>query len=164
MGALYRSRHELIFVAIAGNAQHRNNVELGKHGRYRTNVWEYVGATGGSASAEDNFNVHPTVKLVALVADAILDVTAVGDAVLDPFLGSGTTLLAAERTLGLEIDPAYVDTAIRRWQTMTGGTAIHVASGRSFDDLAADAAGGAPPAPAAVPPIDVTDDEEGPDG
>ncbi len=165
MGSLYRSRHELVFVAVAGNARHRNNVELGKHGRYRTNVWEYAGATGGSASAEDNFDVHPTVKPVALVADAILDLTAAGDVVLDPFLGSGTTLLAAERTrrrcLGLEIDPAYVDVAIRRWQEMTGGAAIHVASGRRFDDLAADSAGGAPSVPSGGAEIDASEDGEG---
>ncbi len=139
MGSLYRSRHELVFVAVAGEGRCRNNVELGKHGRYRTNVWEYAGATGGRTGADDDFDAHPTVKPVALVADAILDVTAVGDVVLDPFLGSGTTLLAAERTrrrcFGLEIDPAYVDVAIRRWQAMTGGTAIHVASVQSFDEL-----------------------------
>ncbi len=165
MGSLYRSRHELVFVAVAGNTRHRNNVELGKHGRYRTNVWEYAGATGGSASAEDNFDVHPTVKPVALVADAILDVTAAGDVVLDPFLGSGTTLLAAERTrrrcLGLEIDPAYVDVAIRRWQEMTGGSAIHIASGRRFDDLAADSADGAPSEPNGGAEIDAPEDGEG---
>ena len=144
MGSFYRSRHELVFVAVAGEGHHRNNVELGKHGRYRTNVWEYAGATGGSSDEDDDFDAHPTVKPVALVADAILDVTAVSDVVLDPFLGSGTTVLAAERTrrrcFGLEIDPVYVDVAIRRWQATTGGSAIHVASGQSFDELEAHAA------------------------
>jgi DNA modification methylase len=137
MGSLYRSRHELVFVTKVPGAPHRNNVELGKHGRYRTNVWEYTGATGGVKSEEDDFTVHPTVKPVGLVADAILDVTALGETVLDPFLGSGTTLLAAERTrrkcLGVEISPAYVDVAIRRWQDMTGLEAVQVETGETFN-------------------------------
>ncbi|MBV1868153.1 MAG: ParB N-terminal domain-containing protein [Marinosulfonomonas sp.] len=140
MGSLYRSRHELVFVAKVPGAPHRNNIELGKHGRYRTNVWEYTGATGGAKSEDDDFTVHPTVKPVGLVADAILDVTALGETVLDPFLGSGTTLLAAERTrrkcLGVEISPAYVDVAIRRWQEMTGLDAVHVETGETFNERA----------------------------
>lgn len=126
MGSLYRSKHELVFVYRVGDAQHFNAVELGKHGRNRTNVWDYQSVnSGGSRAAELEW--HPTVKPVALVCDAIKDVTRRGDLVLDAFLGSGTTLIAAERAgrlcRGVEIDPAYVDTAIQRWEDMTGGTA-----------------------------------------
>jgi len=105
-----------------------------------SSVWHYAGATGGRRDADDAFNAHPTVKPIRLVMDALLDVTAPGDLVLDPFLGSGTTLLAAERTrrcaVGVEIAPAYVDLAIRRWQEMTGGQAVHAESGATFDELA----------------------------
>jgi DNA modification methylase len=136
MGSLYRSRHELVFVAKQPGAPHTNNVALGKHGRYRTNVWEYAGATGGRKSAEDDFSLHPTVKPVGLVRDAILDVTAMDEVVLDPFLGSGTTVLAAELAgrvcCGLEISPAYVDVAIRRWEKMTGRDAVHAVTGLTF--------------------------------
>ena len=152
MGSLYRSQHELIFVARKPGGPHRNNVELGRHGRNRSNVWHYAGATGGQADADDDFGVHPTVKPIRLVMDALLDVTRPGDLILDPFLGSGTTLLAAERTgrrcVGVEIEPIYVDVAIRRWQAMTGGTARHAESGASFDDLARER--GADPAPGGV--------------
>lgn len=136
MGSFYRSRHELVFVAKHPGAPHMNNVELGVHGRYRTNVWEYAGATGGRADELDDFTLHPTVKPVRLVEDAILDATAAGATVFDPFLGSGTTLLAAARTqrrcIGIEICPAYVDVAIRRWEALTGLDAIHGASGQTF--------------------------------
>ncbi|MDH5528422.1 MAG: site-specific DNA-methyltransferase [Paracoccaceae bacterium] len=136
MGSLYRSRHELIFVAKRKGEAHRNNVELGKHGRYRTNVWEFGGASGGTKSEEDDFSVHPTVKPVKLLQEIMLDVTAAGEFVLDPFLGSGSTLLAAERVLraclGLEISPAYVDVTIARWEQMTGEEAIHADSGLTF--------------------------------
>ena len=140
MGGLYRNQHEFVFVARRPGAGHQDNVMLGKFGRNRSNVWAYAGATGGRADADDDFNVHPTVKPIRMVMDALLDVTGPGDLVLDPFLGSGTTLLAAERTrrrcIGVEIDPAYVDLAIRRWQAMTGGQAIHTASGATFDSVA----------------------------
>lgn len=150
MGALYRSRHELIFVFKSGTARHRNNVELGRYGRNRTNVWEYPGASStGRRTEEGNLlALHPTVKPVALVADAILDCTGRGEIVLDPFLGSGSTLIAAERVgracHGIELDPLYVDTAIRRWQRHAGESAMHVASGKSFEAVAAEreAAGG----------------------
>ncbi|KUJ76916.1 hypothetical protein AVO45_10525 [Ruegeria marisrubri] len=136
MGSFYRSRHELVFVAKHPGAPHMNNVELGVHGRYRTNVWEYAGATGGRADELDDFTLHPTVKPVRLVEDAILDATVAGATVFDPFLGSGTTLLAAERAkrrcVGIEISPAYVDVAIRRWEALTGLEAIHEASGQTF--------------------------------
>lgn len=140
MGGLYRSRHELVFVAAREGGSPRNNVQLGKFDRNRSNVWEHAGATGGESDPDDDFAAHPTVKPIRLLADAILDVTAVGDIVLDTFSGSGSTLLAAERTRrrcrALEIDPAYVDLTIQRWQAMTGGAAIHVETGESFDGLA----------------------------
>ena len=137
MGSLYRSRHELVFVFKHGSAPHINNVELGRHGRYRTNVWEYPGISSSRAGEEgDLLKLHPTVKPIRLVADAILDCSNRGDIVLDAFLGSGTTLMAAQRVgrvcYGLEIDPLYVDTAIRRWQADTGLDAIHAESGMSF--------------------------------
>lgn len=139
MGSLYRSQHELVLVYKNGTAPHRNNVELGQHGRYRTNVWNYPGANTLSRKGTegDLLAMHPTVKPVALVSDAIMDCSARGDLVLDSFLGSGTTLLAAQRTgrvcHGLEIDPLYVDTAIRRWQDMTGLQATLLATGETFD-------------------------------
>lgn len=130
MGSLYRSHHELVCVAKKPGAPHRNNVALGVHGRNRSNVWSYAGATGGKADGDDDFSVHPTGKPLRMVRDSLLDVSLPGEVVLDPFLGSGTTLLAAERSrrrcVGIEIDPAYVDLAIRRWQDMTGDQAVHV--------------------------------------
>lgn len=138
MGGLYRSQHELVFVARRPGAAHTNNVQLGKYGRNRSNVWHYAGATGGETDDDDDFKRHPTVKPIRLVMDALLDVTVHSDVVCDPFLGSGTTLLAAERTrrrcVGVEIEPRYVDLAIRRWQAMTGGTAIHSEFGATFDE------------------------------
>ena len=145
MGALYRSQHELVFVFKHGRYGHRNNVQLGRFGRNRSNVWHYPGANSfGRGGAEGNLlALHPTVKPVAMIADAILDCSARGDIVLDGFLGSGTTVIAAERTgrrcYGIELDPVYVDTIIRRWQGLTGGSADHTTSGRGFDDLAREA-------------------------
>jgi DNA modification methylase len=144
MGSLYRSQHELIFVFKNGRHRHRNNVQLGQFGRNRSNVWHYPGANSRSRRGEEGnlLALHPTVKPVAMVADAILDCSARGDIVLDGFLGSGTTVIAAERTgrrcYGIELDPAYIDTIVRRWQALTGGSADHAVSGRSFDDLARD--------------------------
>lgn len=141
MGSLYRSQHELILVFKNGKQSHRNNVQLGQFGRYRSNVWQYPGANSFSrSSAEGNLlALHPTVKPVALVADAVMDCSSRGDIVLDPFLGSGTTIIAAERTghicYGIELDPKYVDTAVRRWQRFTGMRAVHSDSQRNFDDL-----------------------------
>ena len=124
MGSLYRSKHELIFVYRVGQAPHFNAVELGKHGRNRTNVWDYASVNTVAGSRREDLKLHPTVKPTALVADAIQDVTRRGDLVLDVFSGSGTTLVASERTgrrfRGVEIDPAYVDVAIDRWEAMTG--------------------------------------------
>jgi len=126
MGSLYRSKHELVFVYKVGQAPHFNAVELGKHGRNRTNVWDYASVNSLVGSRREDLALHPTVKPTALVADAIQDVTRRGEIVLDIFLGSGTTLIAAERTgrrfRGLDIDPAYVDVAVARWSAMTGGT------------------------------------------
>jgi len=143
MGGLYRSQHELVFLYKHGTAPHRNNVELGKNGRNRSNVWRYPGVNSfGRAGEEGNLlALHPTVKPVKLVADAILDCSARGDVVLDAFLGSGTTLMAAERVgrrcFGLELDPLYADTIIRRWQAYTGDTARHASDQRSFVEIAA---------------------------
>jgi DNA modification methylase len=146
MGSLYRSQHEFVFVFKHGRNGHRNNVLLGQFGRNRSNVWTYPGVNSFARRGEEGnlLALHPTVKPVAMVADAILDCSARGEIVLDAFLGSGTTLIAAERTgrrcYGLELDPAYVDTIVRRWQALTGGSAFHGDSGRSFDDLASEAA------------------------
>ncbi|MBA3912965.1 MAG: ParB N-terminal domain-containing protein [Acidobacteriales bacterium] len=142
MGSFYRSRHELVFVFRNGGEQHRNNVQLGLYGRNRTNVWDYPGANTFSKQSDEGnlLALHATPKPVALVADALLDCSARGDIVLDSFLGSGSTLIAAERTgrccYGIEIDPLYVDTAIRRWQRHTGDYAVHVVSGERFDAVA----------------------------
>jgi hypothetical protein len=149
MGSLYRSQHELVLVFKAGRGAHRNNVELGKHGRHRSNLWRYAGVNSFGRQTEegDLLSLHPTVKPVALVADAILDCTGRGDIVLDPFLGSGTTLMAAERVgrrcCGMELDRLYADTVIRRWQALTGDQARLVATGESFDARAAATAGSA---------------------
>jgi len=124
MGSLYRSKHELIFVYRVGAAPHLNMVELGKHGRNRTNVWDYASVNSFVGSRREDLALHPTVKPTALVADSLQDVTKRGDLVLDIFLGSGTTLIAAERSgrrfRGVDIDPAYVDVAIERWEMITG--------------------------------------------
>ena len=123
----------------SGGAPHINNVALGKHGRYRTNVWDYAGVNSLKAGRLDELALHPTVKPVALVADAILDCSNRGGLVLDCFLGSGTTLIAAEKTgrrgYVVELDPLYVDVAIRRWQKLTGQAAHHAESGFNFDQL-----------------------------
>jgi DNA modification methylase len=143
MGSFYRSRHELVFVFRNGKGRHRNNVQLGQFGRNRTNVWEYAGANTLSRQGEEgNLSaLHPTVKPVAMIADALLDCSARGGTVLDPFLGSGSSLIAAERVgricYGIEIDPLYVDVAIRRWQRYTGDRAVHAATAKSFDEIAA---------------------------
>jgi DNA modification methylase len=137
MGSLYRSRHELVFVFKNGEESHQNNVQLGRFGRNRTNVWNYPGASGFARKGKSAASVlHPTVKPIPMVADAILDSTRRDEIVLDPFLGSGTTLLAAERAgrrcCGTEIDPLYVDTIIARWQSMTGQKA-QTPLGETFD-------------------------------
>jgi DNA modification methylase len=141
MGSMYRSQHELVFVFKKGTASHRNNVELGRHGRYRTNVWSYPGMNSfGRSTDEGNLlALHPTVKPVRLVADAILDCTSRGEIVLDSFLGSGSTLIATEKIgrhcYGIELDPIYVDTIVRRWEAYTGDHARLAASGKTFDEV-----------------------------
>src|SRR6266581_4055204 len=136
MGSFYRSQHELVFVFKVGDAPHINNFGLGERGRYRTNVWHYPGVSsaGGRRGPVD----HPTVKPVALVADAIRDCSRRGGLILDPFGGSGTILIAAERTgrkaRALEIDPIYVDVAIRRWEALTGKSATLV-NGETFEEV-----------------------------
>jgi len=163
MGGLYRSQHEMVLVGRRSGAGHLNNVQLGKFGRNRSNVWTYAGATGGKGDSDDDFNVHPTVKPIRLVMDAFLDVTTRGELVIDPFLGSGTTLLAAERTgrrcLGVEIEPRYVDLGIRRWQDMTGGLAVHSETGVTFDQMAESAEMCAKELPPAVEPSSETSEE-----
>ena len=144
MGSFYRSQHELVFVFRHGGGPHRNNVQLGQYGRHRSNVWSYAGPSCfGRGTEEGNLAaLHRTVKPVQIVADAILDCSARGDAVLDSFLGSGTTLIATARTgrrcFAIEIDPLYADCAIRRRQAFSGGQAWHIESGRDFNDLAAE--------------------------
>ncbi len=141
MGSLYRSQHELVFVYKSGNSSHTNNVQLGKFGRNRTNVWPYAGVNSFARQTDEGnlLALHPTVKPVALVADALLDASLRGDSVLDPFMGSGTTILAAEQTgrvaYGMELDPHYVDVAIQRWQRKTGQKALQAITGESFDAL-----------------------------
>lgn len=141
MGTFYRSKHELIFVFKVGAARHINNFGLGAGGRYRTNVWDYAGVNTFKRGRMDELSMHPTVKPLPLVIDAVKDCSTRRGVVLDPFVGSGTTLLAAEKTgrigRGIELDPYYVDAAIGRWQTLTGKVAVHVESGLSFNELAA---------------------------
>lgn len=141
MGSLYRSMHELIFVYKLANVPQVNNLELGHHGRDRADVWSYPGANTFRTGRADDLKAHPTVMPAALVADAILDCTRRGDLVLDPFAGSGVTLIAAEKTgrcaAAIEIDGGYVDTAVRRWQQFTGAAATLAGDGRSFEELAA---------------------------
>jgi DNA modification methylase len=140
MGSFYRSKHELVFVWKSGTAAHINNFELGQHGRHRSNVWDYSGVNTMRAGRLEELAMHPTVKPVALVADAIKDCSRRGSLVLDPFCGSGTILIAAERTgrkaRALEIDPTYVDVAVRRWQAYTGKSAILAGSGETFETTA----------------------------
>ena len=140
MGSLYRSKHELICIFKKGQAPHINNVQLGSHGRYRTNVWDFAGANSFGASRMDDLESHPTVKPVAMVAEYIRDVSYKGDIVLDAFMGSGTTILAAERTgrrgFGIEIEPKYVDVAIQRWEKLTGRQAVLASTGQTFAEVA----------------------------
>jgi DNA modification methylase len=140
-GSFYRSQHELIFVFKHGDGPHLNNFELGQHGRTRSNVWHYAGVNTFRAGRMDELTVHPTVKPVALVADAIKDCSRRGSIVLDAFAGSGTTIMAAEqvgrRAFCLELDPVYADVAMRRWQRFTRRDAVHEGTGETFDELQA---------------------------
>ena len=136
MGSLYRSKHELVFVFKNGSGPHINNIELGRHGRYRTNVWDYKGINSFAHGRLDDLAMHPTVKPVAMAADAILDCSRRGAIVLDCFGGSGTTLIAAEKTRRrgrvIELDPVYVDVTIRRFEKLTGKEAQHTQTGLTF--------------------------------
>lgn len=140
MGSLYRSKHECVVVSKVGHAPHINNVELGRHGRYRTNVWDYAGLNSFGTGRTADLAMHATPKPVELIADVILDASKRGGIVLDPFAGSGTIIIAAERTgrraFAMEIDAAFVDSSIRRFQAFTGDVVIHEASGLTFDELA----------------------------
>lgn len=140
MGSLYRSQHELVAVFKSGTGKHVNNVELGRHGRNRTNVWNYAGMNSFHSGRDDTIQLHPTVKPTALVADAILDCSTRGGIILDPFAGSGTTILAAERTgrvaWCMELDPRYVDVALHRFLTQTGVAPVHASTGVVFVDEA----------------------------
>jgi DNA modification methylase len=136
MGSFYRSKHELVFVYKVGSEPHVNTVELGKSGRYRTNVWDYAGVNTWRVGREADLEMHPTVKPTALVIDAIKDCSRRGDIVLDPCVGSGTTIIAAHksrrRARAIELDPLYVDVAVRRWEAFTGQAATMDISGESF--------------------------------
>ncbi|MET4218294.1 DNA modification methylase [Bradyrhizobium sp. LB14.3] len=139
MGSFYRSKHELVFVYKVGHGPHVNTIELGKHGRYRTNVWDYAGANSFRSGRDAELEMHPTVKPTALVIDAIKDCSRRGDIVLDPFSGSGTTVMAAQkcrrRARVIELDPLYVDVAIRRWQSYTGQAATMAITGETFAEV-----------------------------
>ncbi|WP_375202096.1 site-specific DNA-methyltransferase [Hyphococcus sp.] len=140
MGSFYRSKHELVFVFKNGKAGSINNIALGKAERYRTNIWDYPSASTFSKTRNDDLASHPTIKPIDMVADAILDASGRGDIVLDPFVGSGTTILAAERTgrhaAAMEINPAYVDLAIRRYEAATNKVAILTGMRKSFEEVA----------------------------
>lgn len=140
MGSLYRSQHEFVFVFKSGSAAHINNVQLGKHGRYRTNVWSYPGVNSFGAGRSD-LELHPTVKPLALVADAMRDCSHRNGIVLDAFAGSGTTLIAAERTgrigYGIELDPAYCDVILRRMHEVCGLEAVLGGTGQTFGEVGA---------------------------
>ncbi len=146
MGSFYTSQHELVFVFRNGAESHRNNVQLGKYGRNRTNLWKYPGVNTLSRSGDEGnlLAMHPTVKPVAMIADAILDCSAPGDLVLDNFSGAGSTIMAAERVgricYAIELDSRYVDTAVKRWEKQTGRDAIHAQTGEHFE--AAEASNG----------------------
>jgi hypothetical protein len=140
-GSFYRSQHELVCVYRSGDAPRLNNIELGRHGRNRSNVWTYAGVNTFRAGRMDELAMHPTVKPVALVVDAMKDCSRRGDFVFDPFMGSGTTIVAAERVgrraYGIDIDPRYVDVAVRRWQAYTRRDAVLQGSGQTFEEIAA---------------------------
>ena len=139
-GSLYRSQHELVALFKVGDGEHVNNVELGRFGRNRSNVWHYAGVNSFKADRQEELEAHPTVKPVALVADAIKDVTRRGAIILDLFGGSGTTLIAAERTGRrarlLEIEPRYVDVTISRFEQLTKADAIHADTGETYAEVA----------------------------
>ncbi|ODT15638.1 MAG: DNA methylase N-4 [Kaistia sp. SCN 65-12] len=146
MGSFYRHQTEFVHVFKNGGDEvaHVNNIQLGKYGRYRTTLWTYPGVNTFRKGRMDDLQAHPTMKPWALVADAIKDCTGLGDSVLDCFCGSGTTLIAAEKTrrigYGIEVDPVYVDVTVRRWEALTGKQAIHAQTGQSFAAVQAERA------------------------
>ena len=154
MGSLYRSQHELIFVFKVGRRTHVNNVGLGRYGRHRTDVWHYVSQNALNCTAKSKLGLHPAVKPVAMIADAILDCCNRGGVVLDPFGGAGTTLIAAERTgrraRVIELNPIFVDVSIDRWQRLTGGVARHADTGQRFKQPANTAVGQRPHRPSSA--------------
>ena len=139
MGSFYRNQHEMVCVFKKGTAAHINSFELGQNGRSRSNVWSYPGFNSFKSGRREELRVHPTVKPLRLVADAMLDCSRRGAIVLDPFIGSGTTIIAGEtvgrRVYAMELDPRYVDVAVRRWQGFTGRDAILKATGQTFAEL-----------------------------
>lgn len=139
MGSFYRSKHELVFVFKKGTAEHVNTFGLGESGRYRTNVWDYAGINSMSATRMEELAMHPTVKPVAMIKDAILDCSHRGDIVLDCFAGSGSTLIAAHKAGRvarlIEYDPLYCDLIVRRFEKLTGKQAVLEATGHSFEDI-----------------------------
>jgi DNA modification methylase len=141
MGSLYRSQHELLPFFKIGDAPCVNNIELGKRGRWRSNVWTYPGASSLGSDARRGLQHHPTVKPTAMIEDALLDLTHRGDIVIDPFLGSGSTLIAADKVgricRGVELDALYVDLVIRRYEGVTGHSAALLETGEVFEDLRA---------------------------
>jgi DNA modification methylase len=155
-GSLYRSKHELIAVFKSGDAPHINNVELGSNGRYRTNVLDYPGGTSPNSKRQEELALHPTLKPTALIADLMRDCSRRNGIILDPFAGSGTVCLAAERAgrvaRAIEIDPIYVDVAVARWEQMTGGQAVHSESGKSFLETKAERGTSTEPTTAPRPP------------
>ena len=159
MGSLYRSKHELLCLFKKGRASHVNNVMLGAKGRYRTNVWDYAGVNTFGAGRMADLEAHPTVKPVAMIADAIMDLTNRNELVIDSFVGSGTTIVAAQKTGRIarctELDPLYVDVAIRRFKARFGMDAVHQATGLTFDALAAQRSESSTEAtsPIMVPPV-----------
>jgi DNA modification methylase len=140
MGSLYRSQHELVFVYKIGSAPHVNNVQLGRHGRNRTTVWPYAGVNAFKTERDEELSMHPTVKPVALVEDAIRDVTHRNHIVIDPFGGSGTTLIAAEKcgrqARLIEIDPLYCDVILRRFVKYSGKQPTLAETGKTFEECA----------------------------
>jgi DNA modification methylase len=139
MGSFYRSQHELLPMFKKGAAPHVNNIELGRRGRWRSNLWTYPGASSLGSDARRGLKDHPTVKPTAMLEDALLDVTKRDDIVLDPFLGSGSTLIAADRTgrvcRGVELDPLYVDVIVRRYEAATDNPAVLVETGETYQAL-----------------------------
>ena len=139
LGSFYRAQHELIFLMKNGTAPHINNFGLGEKGRHRSNVWDYPGLSGWTSNRKAELAMHPTVKPVAMIVDALKDCSRKGGIVLDCFAGSGTIIIAAEqlgrRARAMELDPAYVDVAIERWQAATGDKATLADNGLNFDEL-----------------------------